>query len=1036
MRYGQPPSQQPPPPQPSQGYQNPVSPIVPVQPKTSKPSTPWKRKKLFNSPFPRYRHTASAITADNGCSFVMGGLRDDNVYGDIWLIAPIGSEYTPNYSYLAQPIESTEGVPAPRVCHDSILIGNAFIVFGGDTILLNDEGKLDNDLYFFNINSMKWTTPSPRGPKPSGRYGHTITVVTFQNSNDQDSLWSSYLYLFGGQLDDDRFNDMWCFDLSNFRKPTTQWRQIFQNDSRSEIQPPPLANHTMNVYDGRIFVFGGSTTGGVLSNTLYCFDPVKESWSVCEYSSKFQPPPMEEHSAVLYEHFLVIIGGKNAQGVTINDFILIDLHRFEVMTIETPDLGSPGKRAGHSLTYDMQNEKLLIMGGDQLNLQHINTSRDIFVPESDNDGEKFDDLTRFTNIDPQSLSYETTYIYEFDLKLLDEFINRSPEPRTQDPVPESLSVNLDPLHRVISSAKTESSLGDLDEQDVVSSTPLKGEDHNNSSLGPDSTAGSIQLARKVSISRSRNEPDFGQSSGPTVRRVDSINVHKNRRIKSAGSYAEEKAEIVNSSGNATPVLNKIDSTDSREQIFTSSLNHTEEVFKTPDTSSVSVPTESVFKPYNKVGSKVDMYESDDEENQSSPVGPRPVTNGRNGTSESLDTSSTEDVSLLEPKNSRLRAHIPSTLSDATMNSFLDNYTSKTESYDLTSSKDQLRQSLAASSQSFADEGEEIDDKTPLVGANKQFEDTPRQAQFTPNGSPHVKDQKPSTEDLSLYGFSSKANNQTPTASRKPSSTNAGALDTPESLKSRRSLNAELYDRLNDLKLSLNEKMVIASEKISSLERLNSQKDEEIETLKAQLTEKTDQTKALELTISELETKHKNEIEMLHKLIAEHEKSKQDHTSVVESLDRKSKDKDIELDSLRSSNTEHETKIKQYEVLLNDRLLNINNFNRVLQKQKDYVKEQQLQHLSKEEEMLKKINEVKLENENLKIEFERYKKAHDIHKSQDLSREASYRSVSENVASGAVEEDFNDSSINDLSQGLDRLMATFRSVSGNHQLPNI
>lgn len=47
------------------------------------------------------------------------------------------------------PLAPTQDGPGPRVGHASLLVGNAFIVYGGDTKM--DEGdQLDETLYLLN----------------------------------------------------------------------------------------------------------------------------------------------------------------------------------------------------------------------------------------------------------------------------------------------------------------------------------------------------------------------------------------------------------------------------------------------------------------------------------------------------------------------------------------------------------------------------------------------------------------------------------------------------------------------------------------------------------------------------------------------------------------------------------------------------------------------------------------------------------------------------------------------------------------------
>ena len=70
----------------------------------------------------------------------MGGAT---VKGDLWL-TEMG-----NGSMTCYPISTTGDGPGPRVGHASLLVGNAFIVFGGDTKLA-DNDDLDDTLYLLN----------------------------------------------------------------------------------------------------------------------------------------------------------------------------------------------------------------------------------------------------------------------------------------------------------------------------------------------------------------------------------------------------------------------------------------------------------------------------------------------------------------------------------------------------------------------------------------------------------------------------------------------------------------------------------------------------------------------------------------------------------------------------------------------------------------------------------------------------------------------------------------------------------------------
>jgi hypothetical protein len=110
---------------------------------------PWSTRRLnFTnqlSPFPRYGGAANATASKEGQVYLMGGLVDSQtVKGDLWMVE-VG-----NGSMACYPVNTTSEGPGPRVGHSSLLVGNAFIVFGGDTKL--EEGDvLDDTLYLLNI---------------------------------------------------------------------------------------------------------------------------------------------------------------------------------------------------------------------------------------------------------------------------------------------------------------------------------------------------------------------------------------------------------------------------------------------------------------------------------------------------------------------------------------------------------------------------------------------------------------------------------------------------------------------------------------------------------------------------------------------------------------------------------------------------------------------------------------------------------------------------------------------------------------------
>ena len=110
---------------------------------------PWSQRRVnFSSPqmnpFPRYGAAINSVASKEGDIYMMGGLIDGaTVKGDLWMM----ESSTGNLSCV--PIVTVSEGPGPRVGHASLLVGNAFIVFGGDT-KMDENDTLDDTLYLLN----------------------------------------------------------------------------------------------------------------------------------------------------------------------------------------------------------------------------------------------------------------------------------------------------------------------------------------------------------------------------------------------------------------------------------------------------------------------------------------------------------------------------------------------------------------------------------------------------------------------------------------------------------------------------------------------------------------------------------------------------------------------------------------------------------------------------------------------------------------------------------------------------------------------
>ncbi|KAF7718443.1 Kelch motif containing protein [Penicillium ucsense] len=311
---------------------------------------PWSQRRLNfpapqANPFPRYGAAINAVASKEGDIYMMGGLIDGStVKGDLWMIESSGGSLS-----CFQIATVSEG-PGPRVGHASLLVGNAFIVFGGDT-KINETDALDDTLYLLNTSSRQWSRAIPPGPRPSGRYGHTLNIL------------GSKLYVFGGQVEGFFFNDLIAFDLNQLQNPTNKWELLVQNSHEGgppegEI-PPARTNHTLVSHNDRLYLFGG-TNGVKWFNDVWTFDPRANSWTELDCVG-FIPTPREGHAAALVNDVMYVFGGRTDEGIDLGDLSAFRITSRRWYSFQ--NMGpAPSPRSGHSMT--AFGKQIIVMAGE------------------------------------------------------------------------------------------------------------------------------------------------------------------------------------------------------------------------------------------------------------------------------------------------------------------------------------------------------------------------------------------------------------------------------------------------------------------------------------------------------------------------------------------------------------------------------------------------------------------------------------------------------------------------------------------------
>lgn len=91
-----------------------------------------------------------------------------------------------------------------------------------------------------------WSRALPAGPRPAGRYGHTLNIL------------GSKIYIFGGQVEGQFFNDLVAFDLNALQAASNRWELLIASgpvDPEKPTVPPARTNHSMITWNDKLYLY-------------------------------------------------------------------------------------------------------------------------------------------------------------------------------------------------------------------------------------------------------------------------------------------------------------------------------------------------------------------------------------------------------------------------------------------------------------------------------------------------------------------------------------------------------------------------------------------------------------------------------------------------------------------------------------------------------------------------------------------------------------------------------------------------------------
>lgn len=142
--------------------------------------------------------------------------------------------------------------------------------------------------YFENMPLLSWSKIKSQGDVYTPRTGHEVVV-------HEDKI-----YLFGGTDDDQRKNDLYCYDIYK-----NKWEMLKENGD----VPSKRSGSRGITYKNALYFFGGYLKkSDEYYNDLYKYDLNEQAWIYLEPNNT-PPPPRTDHTATLYKHYIFIFGG-------------------------------------------------------------------------------------------------------------------------------------------------------------------------------------------------------------------------------------------------------------------------------------------------------------------------------------------------------------------------------------------------------------------------------------------------------------------------------------------------------------------------------------------------------------------------------------------------------------------------------------------------------------------------------------------------------------------------------------------------------
>ena len=227
-----------------------------------------------DNPPARLRHTMVEI---DGVFFVYGGKNADVAFDDVWV------RQDENWRK-----EETTNSPRGRFGHTAHNINGKMTVFFGKQI----NGQLLSDIWEYDPNNKIWRQRNSNGTSPTARHGHASAYLPNENK----------VYVFGGETNQGRTNDLYSYDLSN-----DTWSQEESMEGNTFFEHRAFAKNDM------MYVFGGVNQQNEANSNIYSYSS-DAGWEMVMPNGD-PPGPRWNYTMMAYDTEIHVVGGFSPSGI-------------------------------------------------------------------------------------------------------------------------------------------------------------------------------------------------------------------------------------------------------------------------------------------------------------------------------------------------------------------------------------------------------------------------------------------------------------------------------------------------------------------------------------------------------------------------------------------------------------------------------------------------------------------------------------------------------------------------------------------------